>query len=281
MINKTEINGNQITKCNQIMKELKDSINLKKSFGLIRFGDGTIKAIHSFLFNDVKQLKAICIQEGIPFDNYSKIIDFWVASSNYCNYIDCPEVYFSSKFWKRTRKNKQRMTQKTYDRLKMWKELYKEIGIINQNYCNPEINFLSCIKKVTSITLPELLVDKKICCISSRSDINKKLPQYDISVLKICNKFENQFENSFYDIIEKIERDSLKYDIWLVSAGELGRIYPGLIKMQGGRAFDIGSLIDIWCNNDMPVRLKPYIKKINNSLNFDLTVEGLTFLRNI
>ena len=45
-------------------------------------------------------------------------------------------------------------SEKTLKRLKGWKKLYDRIGIINENYCNPEVNYLSCI--LIGITFTEM-----------------------------------------------------------------------------------------------------------------------------
>jgi len=283
MSNKITINSIKIAKTSEILNRLDYSIENKKSFATVRFGDGTIKAIHSFLNNDYDQLQDISVQEGIPIYFFEKIIDFWKTSANLCDYIDTPEVYFSNKFWGRTKGGikKKSMSEKTIIRLKMWKKLYSDIGIVNKNYCNPEVNFLSCIiNKFGKKCLPDLIQNKKICCITSRGDVNEKMPQYNIDVIKINGKFENQYVNSFSKVIEKIDISANDYDLWLIAAGELGRIYPGLIKFKGGRAFDIGSLIDFWCGDEIPSRLKAYLTITkHHPLKFTLTTAGKEFKR--
>ena len=98
MTNKIIINDIQIAKTSKILNRLDYAINNKKSFGLVRFGDGTTKAIHSFLNKDYEQMINISKQEGIPISVFDRIIDFWKTSANHCDYIDTPEVYFSHKF---------------------------------------------------------------------------------------------------------------------------------------------------------------------------------------
>lgn len=271
----------RVFKTKAILNILSIAINNNKPFGLVRFGDGTIKAIHAFLNKDEQQLKDISFQEGIPIMMFDKIIDLWKTSANNCNYIDTPEVYFNGKFWMRTKKiNKEKISEKTTLRLKMWFDLYKSIGITNKNYCNPEINFLSCIGMNS---LPNILEGKKICCITARSDVKQKLSNFfDMDIIKIAGKFKGHFIQSFSDVIDVIDNNSTKYDLWLIAAGELGRVYPGLIKFKGGRAFDIGSLIDIWCGDELPSRLKPYIKKSpDHPLKFRLTNEGRKYSNRI
>lgn len=262
----------------EILSKLDYSIKNKKPFSLIRIGDGGIKLLHAYLSNDYDQLEKISNQEGIPINSYDKIIEFWKKSANISDFIDTPEVYFDDKFWNRTRGlTMKKMSDKTMTRLKMWKDIYNDIGIINENYCNPEINFLLC----TGVkSLPDLIMNKKICCITSRDDVNKQLKDYNIDVFKIVGKYENQYEKSFSDVINLIDEHSNDYDLWLIAAGELGRIYSGLIKYKGGRALDIGSLIDFWCTKEIPSRLKPYLDlTIHNLLKLKFTERGKTYLK--
>lgn len=274
-----KINKEQFYQIHEVLGKLDRAMRRNEPFGLIRFGDGTIKAVHSFLNNDTDQLKQISLQEGIPLNSFEKIIEFWKTSSNICDFIDSPEVYFSPKFWARTKKHKKRISEKTIERLLNWKYLYKQAGIVNKNYCNPEINFLSCVNRgFRRRTLPDLMKNKKICCITSRDDLQKILQKYNVTILQIPGKNENQF-SSFSKIVEKINSTALDFDLWLIAAGELGRIYPGLIKFKGGRAFDIGSLVDYWVTQEVPSRLIPYMKQTENPLKLELTDEGREYLK--
>lgn len=274
-----KINKIKVFQTQEILNKLDSCIKKKLPFGLVRFGDGTIKAIDSFL-NDDPQLVKISEQEGIPINSFEKIIEFWKTSANICDFIDSPEVYFSNKFWERTKKKKKRISEKTIERLLQWKVTYEIVGITNDNFCNPEINFLSCISHDDKKrkTLPDILKDKKVCCITAREDTNQKIQNYNFDILRIPGKNENHYR-SFSHIINQINENATKYDLWLIAAGELGRIYPGLIKFKGGRAFDIGSIIDYWCTQEIPSRLIPYMKQTENPLKLELTDDGKEYLK--
>ena len=284
-MNRIEHNTIKIAKTIEVLNKLNLCIKEHSPFSLVRFGDGTIKAIHAFLNKDIYQLTCISQQEGIPIDVFEKFITFWTTSANCSDYIDCPEVYFSGKFWERTKSiKKKKMSDKTLERLHLWKELYEKIGIQNINYCNPEVNFLSCLLgKFGQKTLPDILQNKKICCITSRSDVKKVLAKYNINtdIIKIAGKEQNQFHRSFNRVLESINDDANKYDLWLIAAGELGRIYPGLIKTNGGRALDVGSLIDYWVTGEIPSRLQPYLKPSYHPLKLELTDEAKEYSKYI
>jgi hypothetical protein len=68
----------------------------------------------------------------------------------------------------------------------------------------------------------------------------------------------------------------------LVAAGELGRIYSGLIKESGGRAVDIGFVLEYWLGQDIHPRLTHYMHRSEkNHLELELTEEGMKYIDNI
>jgi len=245
-----------------LLKEIKSSMINKTPFSLVRFGDGGIKVIHALASGDFSQLSDISSKEGIPLTEIRAIVKLWAATANLSNYVDTPEVYFSKYFWPRIRKNRT-MSQKTIKRLKLWEHLYKIAGFEVKGYCNPECNFLMCLSSYGNLSLPELLKGKNVCCITSVKDLNKYLVPYNLkfNILQISGQGKNQYKNSLEEVIKKIKETANFFDIWLIAAGELGRIYPGIIKSKGGRAIDVGSLIDFWKTGEIPVRLFYFVKK--------------------
>lgn len=267
----------------EILIDLQIHMQTKSSFALMRLGDGGLKYIHATLFNDTDQLIQISEKEGIPICKVDYILDLWKTSANICNYIDSTQVYFSDYFWPRVRKGKQSMSKDTVSKMKGWLKLYRLAGFRNENFCNPEINFLSCID-ICDITLLDLIHDVNVCCITSYDEslVRSTLGTTNIDVITIANQTGNQFSTSFNSVISNISKNSKNYDIWLIAAGELGRIYTGLIKYYGGIAFDIGSLIDFWCKKIIPVRLKWFIQPSKQSpLKLGLTDDGMQFIEYI
>jgi hypothetical protein len=247
----------------EVLNDLENCIIEQKPFSLLRYGDGGIKFIHSIIFDDYEQLNEIIIKEGIPRNHIIEILELWGYYGRQANYIDTPEVYFSNKFWPRLKGPDKPMSLKTRERLLMWKELYNRAEIDNNNFCNPEINFLSILRRSNKRNLFDIMKDRKICCITTFPDIKDVLVDhsYNIDVLKIVGQYENQYDNSFKDIISIIKERANNYDLWLVAGGELGRLYTGYIKQLGGRAFDIGFVIEYWLELDIPVRLRPFVKQ--------------------
>lgn len=261
----------------EILTDLEQHLKKSKPWALCRLGDGGLKFIHSILFNDNEQLIEIVKKEGIPEHKAKDVLDLWATSVNICNYVDTPEVYFTDKFWERVRKGRQSMHEETLCKMRQWKKLHYLSNFFNISYCNPEINFLSCLDSFDN-SLIEILKNKRICCITSYSEEEIKTNltfSKKIDVLQIVKNDEDHYHNSFNNTIIRIEEDAKDYDIWLVAAGELGRIYTGLIKYKGGISFDIGSTIDYWCKGIIPLRLFWFIKpSFKDKLKIALTEDG-------
>jgi hypothetical protein len=121
--------------------------------------------------------------------------------------------------------------------------------------------------------LIDIIKNKKVRSITDHTAVNTFLSKVcDSSILKISGWFQNQFINNFRSVTKEIKRDAKKYDLWLVGAGELGRVYTGLIKKHGGRAVDIGSVFDCWITDNLPIRLQGYVRRLSStSLKFQFT----------
>ncbi len=266
----------KVIKIEYLLKEIKKSMEDKTPFSLIRFGDGGIKVIHALASGDFSQLSDISKKEGIPIEEINVVVKLWAVAASNANYIDTPQVYFSSSFWPRIRKHKP-MTQRTVRRLKLWDHLYRIAGFDTDRFCNPESNFLMCLSRYKELCLPDLLRGKRVCCITAVEDLNKYTKPFGLSlnILHIAGHEKDQYKCSFENVIKTIDTTATDYDMWLVAAGELGRIYPYLIKNKGGRAIDVGSLVDFWKTGDVPIRLVYFMKKDpSNNLKLLLTSRG-------
>lgn len=270
----------KIFKTKQILDDFDYHIKNKIPWALCRFGDGGLKLIHSVLFNDQEQLQEIVKKEGIPLEKSSEIVDLWATSANICNYIDTPEVYFSGTFWPRVRKGRKPMHEETINKMKEWKKLHLLMGITNERYCNPEINFLSCLDTLDR-SLLEIIENKNICCITAYPQVivrDKLKMARKVDVVQIVENNQDHYHNSFNRVIVEIKSKASYYDLWLVAAGELGRIYTGIIKYKEGISFDIGSIIDYWCKGTIPLRLFWFLKSDEkNPLKLCLTNDGKEF----
>ena len=137
----------KIYKVEEILEKLLTCIFKDIPFSHIRLGDGGIKFIHAYLYNDYKQMDQIIQKEGLPKKGLDYIVKLWVRYVNKANFIDTPEVYYNGEFWPRVKKKDKDISQKTTEKLLDWKYLYNKIGFTNENYCNPESNYLMTIKR--------------------------------------------------------------------------------------------------------------------------------------
>jgi len=260
---------------NEILMKLRGCIEYKIPFSHIRFGDGGIKFIHAILFNEQEQLDIIIDKEGLPRTKLNEIFELWGYYARRADFIDTPEVYFTDKFWDRTRAPGKPITPKTEHKLKMWEELYSRAEFDNHNYCNPESNYLMITKIRNNPTLLDIMENKKIALITACPKVRSKLRNYDVDIIKIVGHYQNHYQNSFKKVTNIIENTSKQYDLWLVAAGELGRIYTGMIKENGGRAIDIGFVVEFWMGEDLHPRLQPFLRRNDkNNLQLDLTFVG-------
>lgn len=255
----------------EILTELDDCIKTKKPFSLIRLGDGGLKFLETIIYGtNTSRFLEILDKEGIPYNKVYPIFHLWGKFAREANFIDSPEIYFTDKFWPRFTEQKR---MRVLPVIKDWRKIYQNAEFDNDHFCNPEVNFLMLIERNDCPNLIDVIKNKKIRSITDHQVINKFLSNVcDSSVLEISGWFQNQFINSFRSVTKEIKRDAKKYDLWLVGAGELGRVYTGLIKKHGGRAVDIGSVFDCWITNNLPTRLAGYISRLSpTSLKFRFT----------
>jgi hypothetical protein len=257
----------------EIFDKLENCIEYNLPFSHIRFGDGGIKYIHSILYRDFDQLSIIIQKEGIPNELVVEILDLWGYYARRADFVDTPEVYYTGEFWPRIKKPGKPINYETDIKLRDWRDLYERSEIINDNYCNPESNCLMIVKREGKRTLLDLMKNRKVCIITARPEVKQLFPEVD--VVNIVGQWEDQYKNSFETVKKIIQRDARKYDFWLIAAGELGRLYSGMIKEYGGRCLDIGFVIEYWLDGDLHPRFHLFIKQsLTNKLQIVLTEEG-------
>jgi hypothetical protein len=269
-----------IYKIEDILNKLDYCIKFKLPFSHIRFGDGGIKFMHSMLYNDLPQMNTIIKKEGLPRRKIVEIFELWGYYARQADFIDTPEVYYNGKFWPRIKKPGKCINKETDDKMRQWKELYSSSEFDNDNYCNPESNCLMIVRMPERRNIFDIMKNRKVCCITAKPEIKQIFPDFDI--VKIVGQWKNQYENSFKKVISIIKTNAKKYDFWLVAAGELGRIYSGVIKEYGGRCVDIGFVIEYWLTGYIHPRFYLFVNQsLNNKYELVLTDEGKKYERYI
>ena len=266
-------NKTRIYKVDEILEELDDAIKNRKPWSIIRLGDGGIKLIEGVLRNqNQKRLLDISDKEGIPMNKMYSVFYLWGRYARETNFIDSCDVYFNDEFWPRS------INAPMIPLVRSWKKLYNDSEFITKKtrYCNPEVNFLMLLKGRGKTNLIDMIRCRKICCITNYpKSIEVLRKNADVKMIKIVDFYENHYKNCYKNVTKFIKNNANKYDLFLVGAGELGRVYSGLIKQHGGRAVDIGSVFNCWAGAGIPKRLKGYIRKISKySIGFRLTKEG-------
>ena len=271
-----------IYKIEDILRKLNNCIEYKKPFSHIRFGDGGIKFLHSILYNDLNQLDIIIDKEGLPATKIVEMFELWGYYARRADFIDTPEVYFNGTFWPRIKKEGKAINEPTRIKMMEWEELYNRSEFDNENYCNPESNYLMVLRRDGHKNILDIMKGKKICLITAKPEVGGLLGDYYVDIIKIVGHYENQYANSFHEVMKLIKHTAKHYDFWMVAAGELGRIYTGFIKECGGRAIDIGFIIEFWIEGYLHPRIQPYLANyINNRFELVLTDEGKKFLEYI
>lgn len=255
-------------KMNHILNDLKEHIQNKKPFSIVRVGDGDLKMINIMLRGAYSRIKFR--QQGIPNNKeaFKELIKIYKVSCNTANYISNFDVYFNDKIlWKRTVK------PKTLMKMKNWKEIYKNIGIINKNYCSPEIGvyFFLDLKK----NLFSLMKNRKVCLVTCFPKVEEKIRSLGYNVDTFIIPGRNGKHGKHYNNkIQKLKQVIDKYDLFIVGGGAYGRGYSNCIKENGGVTVDVGQVFDVWNSNKLPDRLKGLVRYDRRRMVFMLTENG-------
>jgi len=269
-----------IYQVDDILEKLENCIKNKIPFSHIRFGDGGIKFLDAILHANFEQMRIIISKEGLPAAKLVEIFELWGYYSRRADFIDTPEVYFNDTFWPRVKKKGKPINKETKAKMLDWKNLYFDSEFDNESYCNPESNYLMVIRRSNVKNILDLMKNKRIALITAKPKVKKDLSDYSVDIIEIVAHYQNQYKNSFHEVMDIIKHQSKNYDFWLVAAGELGRIYTGEIKERGGRAVDIGFVVEFWMGESIHPRILPYLKRSDkNKLELLLTKEGRKYER--
>ena len=242
-----------------IKNDIVNHIKEKRPFSLVRIGDGDLKLIGSLIKNQSNEAKFQ--RSGIPNEKGKFILNIYKNACNNSNYTSSFEMYYTNEFWYR------HFSKGTQKKIVNWKKMYKRVGIVNENYCNPEIGYLLFLSYVN---LLNDLKEKRICLITCFPGIDKMLKSngYDAFTIIIPGVNQNHF-SKYNEIINKIKRVVNDTDIFLIGGGVLGRGYCDIVKENGGVAVDIGQVMNTWKNKIIPPRFKNIL--ISEGLLFNLS----------
>lgn len=275
----------KIYKVKHILKKLEHCIENDLPFSHIRFGDGGLKYMAAVLDGDLDGLSIILNKEGMPPERVVEILELWGYYARQADFIDSAQVYVDGYFWPRIKGKTKDISEETSKKLITWERYYDRCEIDNENYCNPESNYLMTLRSSHhKRNILDVMKDRRVCIITARPGIKETLRSfgYNVDTLQIVKQYENHYEKCFTEIVYQIRERAKDYDFWLVAAGELGRIYSGAIKENGGRTIDIGFVIEFWMGWKLHPRLSAFIERNpENYLETVLTKNGKVFERYI
>lgn len=253
-----------------IGKDIIEHLKNKKPFSLVRIGDGDLRLMKNIdkikLFKEGK-IEILEIgyirkfrQQGIEPKKIPDIYEIYEESCNNANYISGFDCWLDSPdYW--NRKTGSKAAKKV---LKNWKQTYEKMNIINENYCNPDINFHLFMHE--NFNLLNFIKNEKICLITPWVGAIKRLKKCGFNVdhikiphmnlkgtkikdVKDITKLSEGkiWHSTLYDNIKnEISEKCNNCSIFFVGSGTLGRGYCDHIKKCGRISIDIGKVMDSW-----------------------------------
>jgi hypothetical protein len=241
----------KVNKTKDILNDLERSIQSQTPFSLIRFGDAGLGILAAYLcssnINFGKKwgsnkgklaAKEILLRLSIPEKKHHKVLQQVVEASNNANYIDSYDGDMIAKL---------PVGQLAFS----WKEIHEDIGIKNNSYCSTFFHYFSIVEN--EYNLFDIMKDRKIFCINNIiPNFSKKLKER--SKCKILDFYRipgrgrttRHYKNHYKEVCKIIKENARDYDIFLIGAGLLATIYCDVVKNNGGRALDIGTVFHLW-----------------------------------
>lgn len=249
--NKTIVKLRHINTTKCVLEDLNDCIINNRPFSIVRFGDaifGILSALLAPGFIDSgkwskskgrKLANTILGQLTIPTNKRIQLCERMVKSANNADYIDSYDAYLLL--------NRRRLGIIARN----WKEIHEQVGITNESYCSCFVHYFSIVDG--EYNLFDIMKDRRIFCIGNSLQCLDKLKQLSgatvIDSYKIPGRGRRNghYKRHFRKVMRLIKRNATKYDLFLIGAGFLGKIYCDEVKINGGRSFDAGRLFNFWC----------------------------------
>lgn len=243
---------NHIYTTKEILEDLNNHIVKRKPWSLVRLGDAGTGIISVFKAHGIvdrgkwmgsrgtKLANSILGQLTIPTVEREKVINMVADSMSNSNYMDHFDSYTSHP----AKKGVGVLGEKQ-------DYILSAAGIDNGgNYCSPFVHYFSIVEN--EYNLFNLMRNRRVFCITSRNDIINRLEK--MSGAKLIHSYRIprrgrkscHYKDHFQKVSNIIKSKAKRYDLFLVGAGLLAVVYCGLIKENGGRAFDSGRLFDFW-----------------------------------
>lgn len=265
----------KIYKTEVIYAELKQRMENKMPFAICRMGNAEVTTINSKELTHKRS-----ITQGIPEYALPEVLDMLRYSGNKCDFVASMGALLTEEYFE-----KNIPEDSEYRR---WESIYKEFGIINSQYCNPDIGYLIFLEG--KYNLWELIKDKRICLITSKTSVydimkhsNPNIGLIEVTPqttrqqytkdmkIPICGRWHWE---ECDDIKKQIKSNINNYDIFLIGAGYLAKGYSVYIRNHGGISFDVGKVMNTWAGEGLG-RMVDWIEPSDTvPFSFKLTEKG-------
>jgi len=246
-----------------IVNDILEHVESREPFSLVRLGDGDLKLLSALTRGKVNKPKFD--RSGIPYDKKKWLMNLYKNSCNNANYTSSFEMYNSENFWKRS------FSKGASKLIKSWKQIYDNAGIINGNFCSPEIGHLLFLDDINFL---REIKGRRIGLITCFKQAATHLKQHKIKLILIP-ALNNGHYNKYKTIIKEIKKADV--DLFLVGAGALGKGYLNVIKYNGSVGIDIGQVMNVWAGRKVAKRFNNVISYNRKTTSFILTKQAKKF----
>ena len=256
-----------IYKVDYVIDEIEYCYINKKPFSIVRPGDGALKLFKTHILKRYDVSNEKFIQQGIPVEWVPATVDRFAQACNEANYILSFELYLTQ-----PEKFPRYFSTHTAALVDDWKNIFKTVGIKNENYIGPNTEFAFFRKDCKNVF--DIIRGGNICAINNFTDPIKKLSDIldtEVKHVKIPGEY-GKHHTVFKRVMTNITSLCKTYDVFLVGAGDLGRAYSMKIKQQGKIALDIGNVFTAW--NGKPEARMDNIITVNDDLSINFLIDS-------
>jgi len=262
----------QIHTTKHILNDLDRHIKDRQPFSTIRFGDAVYGMLSSYLCPDVmpkntkwknpagkRMTNSIMGLLTIPKDKRNGILKRVAQAADNANYCDSYDSFYLF------------LPESSIGYIgRRWKEIHEGCGITNESYCSCYLHYFSIVDG--ELNLFDIMKGRKIFCITNQAKILDELKRksnaelIDFYQIPRRGRKGKHFLDHYSKIMKLIKLNAKHYDLFLIGAGLLGKIYCDEVRRCGGRAFDSGRLFDFWGGSRGAIKGKPKrFLKLNKS----------------
>lgn len=259
----------KVYKTKDILMHLESCITENKPFSLVRFGDAGLGIMASFLADNSvdfgrkwggssghRMANAVLNQITIPNPHRERILKRCVGSANNANYVDSYDSDLIGKF---------PLGKLAFN----WKEVHQAVGISNTKYCSTM--FHNFINVSGEYNIFDIMKGRRVFCINNiihkiESRLQSKCKVLDFYRIPGRGKKGGHYKNHYQKLCNLLSENAKKYDLFLIGAGLLASIYCDVVKLNGGRALDVGTLFYLWNGMKVKSRASRYLTNTNKGL---------------